>query len=258
MKIKEKCKMRIGKKKIYNIDEVVKVIGKFDEKINKQMEKATRYEAEIESLTQRLNEAIEKDIMEGDNEAVITDLGARIANTHTLLDISLESIDRIKTLRAERLKEILPATKKQINEDRHTFEDTVEKEIFTKLSEIRKEQEKLLLTLALARGQAITETTAYNTLCEDCELAEYTVNLSQESFHNNLQMAHSRFPELGVPVLSISHITTLEEKMTRDRANANAVYNRGKDADQVEQIPDVIKKEDIDLEGFLKGLKVNE
>ncbi|AGK98780.1 hypothetical protein [Clostridium pasteurianum] len=157
--------MKIGTKELFSTVELKNILTKFQNKINKQLEKKSKYEEEIKTLQNKLEKAIEKNILEGNNEVEITRITARITNTKILLNIVDDSINNIKKVRAERLAEELPAAK---------YSDEV--------------------------------------------------------------------PDM----------------IERNREEANAVANRGKVAEEMVQIADCNKLEDVDLENFLKALKVSE
>lgn len=97
--------MKIGKEQLFIAEELTDMLIKFEDKINKQLEKKYKYEVEIKLLEIKLEKAIEKDKSEKIDEGEITHIRARIANTNTLLNIVDDSIDKIKKIRAERLAE---------------------------------------------------------------------------------------------------------------------------------------------------------
>lgn len=97
--------MEIRKEELFIAEELTNMLIKFEDKINKQLDKKYKYEVEIKLLEIKLKKAIEKDTPEGINESEITHIKGRIANTKTLLNIVDDSIDKIKKIRAERLAE---------------------------------------------------------------------------------------------------------------------------------------------------------
>lgn len=97
--------MKIGKNELFSTEELTNMLTKFEDKINKQLGKKYKYEAEIRLLEVKLEKAIEKDMPEGNNKVEIIYIKTRIANTKTLLNIVDDSIDKIKKIRAERLAE---------------------------------------------------------------------------------------------------------------------------------------------------------
>lgn len=251
--------MKIGTKELFSTEELKNVLTKFENKINKQLEKKSKYEEEIKTLQSKLEKAVEKDILEGNNEVEITRITACIANTKTLLNIVDDSINNIKKIREERLTEELSAVKEQFYKDNEIYINTVELELFTRLSELRKKQEILLLLLIASRNDVSNTVSNYNAICEENGLPVYKVGFgSSESYNSNLISAPSLAPELGPAILAVEYLDEVPDRIERNRAEANAATNRGKSVEEMIQVVDYNRLEDVDLENFLKTLKVSE
>jgi len=244
--------MKVNGKELFSFEAVEKYINKFEDKIYTSGDKVKALLEEVEQLDKQIDNLIEQDILSDvDNPKYSKDIQnttGRKINTEQQLKIEREKFEKLQSVFTEGLKKFTPELEKQYREDLQEYNHTVEKEIFRQLSELRKQQEKLLLTLIKARNSVDTGTVEYN---EYCELAgETNKKRSTGGYHNNAFMPNRSFPELGAPLLNLYSIPAIEDSICRNRAEANAMLS----IDKRNTLDSALKLVDIDLDEFLKEL----
>ncbi len=246
--------MKLKNVELFNTEEITSYISKFTAKLEGREKKIETLNAEIARLDADIDKAIEKDILEenAQSKKELANLIARKENVIAILNIEIEKLVKIKEIMAEGLKVFISRASEQIQKDLKTYNDTVEKDLFKKLQEIRQEQEQLLLLLLSARKSVMKEVNAYNSLCNFANLPEYRNMISHESFHNNLYLPNRSFAEFGSPLLQCNYLPMLEDILVRSRTNANSVYNNNRE--EKEQLPPAQSIQDIDIEKFLSEL----
>jgi hypothetical protein len=247
--------MKVNGKKLFNFAEVEKFSNKFGEKIVESQNKIEQIKKEIERLDVETDELIEKDILSDDNtySKELSNVTAKKANLQSQLDTETNKLTKINDIMSEGLKKIIPEMDKQTREDMSTFDQTVEKEIYRQLQEVRQEQERLLLTLQVAHNSVSSHLYTYNTYCEFAKLDRCKRGTGNDIFHNNLFVPNRSFPELGSPLLNASYLPICWDVIWRSQAEANSMYNRYEDNGQ---LPPALKLEDINLQEFLDSLEV--
>lgn len=249
--------MKIGNKELFNVAEVNNYIGKFEDKLQESESKINQLKADIEKIDAELDKAMEADILEDsvNSRKALSNVQARKANIESQLDTEIKKVMKIKEIMTEGLSKLIPEASKQITEDLQTYNNTVEKEVYRQLAEIRQKQEELLLALQVAHNTVTLELFNFNELCHFADMEQYKKTASNEMFHNNLFMPHRSFPEYGSPLINCSNLPLIEDVLMRSRAEANAMYNCYRDESEKEQLPQAKELKDIDLEKFLKGIK---
>lgn len=144
-----------------------------------------------------------------------------------------------------------------IQADLKTYNDCVEKELYRQLMEERKKQEEILLAIQLCHNTISNEVFNFNEICNFAGMGQYTRNINNLSFHNNLFMPHRSFPEYGSPLLNCANLPAVENVIMRDRAKANFMFNdyRERKGLEQEQLPQAKKFKDIDLQKFLDEIE---
>lgn len=249
--------MKIGNKELFNISEVNNYIGKFEDKLQESNNRISELQSDIEKIDAELDKAMESDILEdsASSRKILSNLQARKANLESQLDTEVKKVMKIKEIMTEGLSRLIPEASKQIQADLQTYNDCVEKEIYKQLSEVRKKQEKLLLTLQVAHNTVTNELFNFNELCHFADMKQYQKAADNQIFHNNLFLPHRSCPELGSPLINCSNLQAISEVLDRSRSEANAMYNSYMDESENEQLPQAKAFKDIDLEKFLKGIK---
>lgn len=248
--------MKIGKQELFNTEEINTYIGKFEGKINECNTKISQLKSSIEQSELEVDIAIEKDILEGSasSKKELSNISARKANAESQLEIELKKLSKIREIMMARLAELIPEASRQIQEDLNTYNATVEREIYMKLSVLRDQQAELLLTLQVAHNSVINEIFSYNDICNFAGLPHYEKTATNELFHQNLFMPHRNYAQYGSPLLNCNSLPSIEEHLMRARADANAQFNRYKDAEDMEQLPLPKECKDINLQDFLDKL----
>jgi hypothetical protein len=245
--------MKVNGKKLFNFEAVEKYISKFEDKIYSSGDKVKALSEEAEQLDKQIDDLIEQDIMSDEENPKFArdtqNLTGRKINTEQQLKIEREKFEKLQRVFAEGLKRFFPELESQFREDLQEYNRTVEKEIFRQLSELRKQQEILLLTLRKARNSVDRSTVEYNGYCELA--GETNKKKSTGGYHNNAFMPNRSFPELGAPLLNLSNIMAVEDVIFRNRAEANAMLSE----DKRNTLDRALKLVDINLDEFLKELK---
>ncbi|AKA72053.1 hypothetical protein [Clostridium scatologenes] len=251
--------MRISNKELFNIGEINNYIGKFEDKLQESNNKITQLKSDIANIETEIDKAFEQDILEGStaSKKELSNIQARKVNIEAQLDIEVKKALKIKDIMAVGLQKLIPEASNQIQADLQTYHNTVEKEIYRQLMEVRQKQEELLLGLQLAHNTVINELFSYDEICNTFGLEQYKKTASNEMFHNNLFMPHRSFPEYGSPLINCNYLPGIEDRLMRARAEVNAKYNidRERMGLEEEQLPQAKTLQDIDLDKFLKELK---
>ena len=223
--------MKLKNVELFNIEEVTSYISKFTAKLEGIEKKINTLKADIARLDKDIDQAVEKDILEetAQSKKELANLIARKENVTALLNIEVEKLVKIKIIMAEGLKVFIPRASDQIKKDLKVYNDTVEKDLFKRLQEVRQEQEQLLLLLLSARKSVMKEVNVFNSLCNFANLPEYRNVMSNESFHNNLYLPNRNFAYYGSPLLQCNYLPMLEDILVRSKANANSVYNSNRE-----------------------------
>lgn len=247
--------MRVGRKELFNIEEVKAVINKFQDKKVKAEETVAKYDTEIAELEKKLDEAITKEILGEGTQLDVDNIRARLDNLAVLKQIEADRLQKINRLLHERLLEIIPTVSKQMDKDFVAYNNTVEYELFKRLDEIRQEQELTLLLLAGARSEVLLDLFELDQICNEYGFTDYVKNRSDNAFvDNNLNNICRTFPQFQKPLLTVARVSNIENVLSTNRAEANADCNEA----QRELLPQPKTMEDIDLQKFLKGLKVKD
>lgn len=255
--------MKIGKdKELFNIAEIQNYISKFEVKVQESDAKISQLKADIERADAEINIAMEKYILEENaiSKKVLNNVQARKANLESELDTEMRKALKIKKIMTDGLAKLIPQASKQIREDLQTFNNVVEKGIYRKLQEKREEIEELLLTLQVSHNTVINEVSVYDEICSIFGFNQNKIGASNQMFHNNLFMPNRSFPEYGSPLINCSSLIATEDVLMRRRAEANAMYNTDRERMGLEneQLPLSKELKDVDLEKFLKELKLDE
>lgn len=255
--------MKIGKdKELFNIAEMDNYISKFEDKSQEVEGKINQLKAEIDRIDAEINIAMEEDILEGtaSSKKQLNNVQARKANLESELDTEMRKALRVKEIMTDGLSKLIPQASNQIREDLRTFNNVVERGIYKKLQEKREEIEELLLILQVSHNTVINEISPYNEICSAFGFEKDKIGVSNQMFHNNLFMANRSFPQYGAPLINCYSLPAIEDVLMRSRAEANAMYNTDRERMGLEreQLPSYKKYEDINLEKFLKELKLDE
>lgn len=245
--------MKINNKELFNIQIIENYTDKFNEKGTEIQNKMSALEAEITELDNQIDKAMIADIMEGtaSTRKELQNLKARRENSVNQYNVEQEKANKLKELMATGLAEIFPDVSKQIQDDKQTYFNTIEKEIYRQLAEIREKQLELLLTLKLARNTASNAVDEFNLHARTFGFKEIPMTFE----HQNMTIYNRSFPEFGSPLLNVQNLQAVEETAMRARAEANAFFNNGKTKEEKEQLPQALTLADIDLQAFLDSLK---
>lgn len=247
--------MKINGRELFNISRLEEYSSKFEDRAKEIENKMNMLEAEITAIDEQLEKAQIEDVLTGSTTTRknLNNLQARRENTVSQYNQEKVNAEKLRELMRKGLTEIIPEISKQIAEDKQTYFNNVEKEIYKQLAEIRDKQAELLLTLELARKTAFNELCEYDFYCTTFGFEPAGIGFS----HQDPKMPNSSCPEYGAPLLNLTSISAIEEVLTRSRANANAVYNTNRERMGLEneQLPPAKTFADIDLQAFLDSLK---
>jgi len=252
----EENNMRLGKKELFNTEEINTYIGKFENKLNECNAKIEQLKEAIGKAEQETDIAIERDILEDSTSSKkeLCNISARKSNAELQLEVEMKKLSKIKEIMMVGLGKLVPEASRQIQEDLITFNNTVEKEVYSKLSILKDQQAELLLSLQVAHNTVINEIFSYNEICHFADLKHYAKTASNDLFQTNLFLPHRNYAEYGAPLLNCSLLPYIEEHLMRARADANAQFNSYKDEADMEQLPLSKGYADIDLQKFLSSL----
>ncbi len=248
--------MKIKGVELFSSEQCNEYIGKFTDKINECNNKIEQLKADIEKCEVETDSCIEKDIMEASvsSKKELANITARQGNLNGQLQIELKRLSKIREILLQGLSKLVPQASKQIDNDLLLFNETVEKEVYRQLSELKKQQAELLLSLQLSHNKVISDMFNFDEICNFAGLTQYAKQPSNHLFHSNLFMAHRNFTELGSPLLNCQNLQGIEQHLERQRADDNAQFNYYKDAEDKVQLPLPLGFKDIDLEKFLNSL----
>jgi hypothetical protein len=239
--------MNVGNKKLFNLSEVNGGIDKFLSKMEESEQQIAKYEQELSALEEQLDFAVTQDILsDGGNQKQVQNIQAKKQNYIQALETEKMKLTKIKELSTDNLRKAVPEVYQQFREDILFFQSNVEDEIFRQLSEVRKEQERLILLLNEARSQANSEAMKFNYLQRSAGYENYEYTLGGiHSDHNNPTVPYRRHPEYGKPLLNLHHLGGIKDRMRYDYVELN---NLIKDENKKVPKPKVTKE---DLQQFL-------
>ena len=241
---------------LFNISEVTEYMAKFEEKLQESDNKINQLKSDISKLDTEIDACMEVDVLSGTatSKKDLSNVQARKAFAESVIADEMKKFYKIKEIRDKGLAELIPQASKLIQQDLSAFSNIVERAIFSQLQVVRQQQEELLLTLALARDTALNEIFEFNQACNLAGLKQYERSASNQMFHSAGFVPNRAFPELGSPLLNCNNLQTVEDVMSRSRADANAMYNQDKAPEDKAQLPQAKTLKDINLEAFLDSL----
>ncbi len=245
--------MKINNKELFNISRLEEYSQKFEAKAQEIQNKMNQLEAEIAVINEQIDKAQIADIMEGSTATrkELNNLKARKENSISQYNQEVENAQKLKQLMAVGMQDIMPEVSKQIAEDKSVYFNSIEREIYRQLAEIREKQIELLLTLKLARTVSSNAVDEFNLHARTFGFKEIPMTFE----HQNMTIYNRSFPEFGSPLLNVQNLQAVEETAMRARAEANAFFNNGKTKEEKEQLPQALTLADIDLQKFLDSLK---
>lgn len=152
------------------------------------------------------------------------------------------------------IADLMVEADKQLRADMELYNEAVEKSIFRKLGELRRQQEKLLLTLQVAHNDVTTSLFSWDDICTAFNFPRFKRSATNEMFHNNLYVAHRSYPEFGAPIINTHNLQAVEDRIMRARAEANFICNNNKAPEDRVQLPLTKTLKDINLQEFLDSL----
>lgn len=244
--------MKMGKKELFSTAQVDVNIEKFLQKIAESERKIAELTVLLQQVEEELQFAITNDILsDGGNKTQVYNIQAKRDNLKSQLEIEELTLKTVKDINTNQLRSAIPVLYEQFKDEGRYYIETVEDEIFRQLSEVRKEQERLLLLLNLARNEADNSLQEYRVLKNSAGYSEneyYIGSLSGE--YNIPTVTYKRHPEYGKPVLNIHHLKAIRDTVHRDSAESG---NKCKENGVERPAKTEVSREEY--QKFLDGLK---
>lgn len=249
--------MLVQGKQLFSTVGVDNYIEKFEGKLIESNNKIDQLRVDIVKCEEEIDSCMEVDILEGtaSSKKDLSNISARNLNLQSQLDTEIQKVTKIKAIMDRGIAELMPEANKQLLEDMKIFNDTVEKESYRKLGQLREQQEEILLALQVAHSEVVTKLFDFDSICNLFEITRYKKNPSNNMFHSHLHMAHREFPEFGIPVIDCNNLQGIEERLFRTWADVNALANTNLPKDQRIEIPQPKKLQDINLQDYIDNLK---
>lgn len=247
--------MNVKNRELFNLEEVNNYISKFQGKLEESSKLINSYNNQLEQLEVDLDSAISANILDDTKESAVAldNLTAKKANIMNSLEIETKKAMKIKELLQAELVKVLPNISKQFEEDERFFKQTVEKDLFKKLYELKQKQEEYLLLLEASRRQVQNEIFEFNTLADFAGLTRLKRTADNTLFFQDAFNPNRDYAEYGSVLINCNNLSAIEAVLDMSRNNANGVYNQYREVN--EQLPPAKKVADVDLAKYLKSIK---
>lgn len=247
--------MFVQGRELFSIPEVDAYMSKFEAKLSESNNKINQLRTDIERCVAEIDVCMEINILTdtATSKKDLNNVSAKKLNLESQLETEIAKVVKIKEIMAKGIEGLMRDADKQLRADMAKYEETVEKEVYRQLGQLREQQVELLLTLQVAHSEIVMKLFNYDEVVNLFELRGKK-NPSNQMFHNNLYMSHRSHPEFGSPFINCGNLQAVEDRIMREHAETNSLANGHLPANKRIEIPQPKRLKDINLQRFIDSL----